>query len=65
MCMGVLPALNLSATTRIKEAVHTLEQEIKDNECSLCAQILAVSFRTLKTGAGRCFTVEDKRADVV
>lgn len=51
--MGVLPTLNLSASTRIKEAVQTLEQEIKDVECSLCAQILTVAFRTLKTGVGQ------------
>lgn len=38
--MGVLPALNLWASTGIKEAVQTVEQEIKDIECSLCVQIL-------------------------
>lgn len=53
----MLPALNLLA------AVQTLD--IRDMECSLCTQILTLPFRTLKTGAGWCFTVEGKRADIV
>ena len=62
--MNVLPARKLLATTRIKDDGQILE-DVKDAECNLCAQILMVSLRTLKTGVGKCFEIKGIRTQIV